>query len=290
GKPKCFAQWSNKAVAEVNPINIEIKPRRGWGSLGLAELWQFRELLYFLIWREVKGRYRQMALGPLWIILKPFVTMVVFSIIFGRLAKLPSDGIPYPLFAYSGLLPWQLFAVATGKSAASLVTNMGVISKVYFPRLVVPLATACSGLVDFCMSFLILVGMMLFYGVYPGWNLVFLPAFLVLATAAALAVGLCLATLAVKFRDVSFGVEHALQVVMYLTPVVYASSLIPETWRTIYRLNPMTVVIEGFRWSLLGQGQPPDIISAASAGLVLVLLFIGAHLFRRTERNIVDLM
>jgi lipopolysaccharide transport system permease protein len=277
-------------VAEVNPINIEIKPRRGWGSLGLAELWQFRELLYFLIWREVKGRYRQMALGPLWIILKPFVTMVVFSIIFGRLAKLPSDGIPYPLFAYSGLLPWQLFAVATGKSAASLVTNMGVISKVYFPRLVVPLATACSGLVDFCMSFLILVGMMLFYGVYPGWNLVFLPAFLVLATAAALAVGLCLATLAVKFRDVSFGVEHALQVVMYLTPVVYASSLIPETWRTIYRLNPMTVVIEGFRWSLLGQGQPPDIISAASAGLVLVLLFIGAHLFRRTERNIVDLM
>jgi lipopolysaccharide transport system permease protein len=277
-------------VAEVNPINIEIKPRRGWGSLGLAELWQFRELLYFLIWREVKGRYRQMALGPLWIILKPFVTMVVFSVIFGRLAKLPSDGIPYPLFAYSGLLPWQLFAVATGKSAASLVTNMGVISKVYFPRLVVPLATACSGLVDFCMSFLILVGMMLFYGVYPGWNLVFLPAFLVLATATALAVGLCLATLAVKFRDVSFGVEHALQVVMYLTPVVYASTLIPETWRTIYRLNPMTVVIEGFRWSLLGQGQPPDIISAASAGLVLVLLFIGAHLFRRTERNIVDLM
>jgi lipopolysaccharide transport system permease protein len=269
---------------------VEISPRKGWSALGLAEVWEFRELLFFLIWREVKGRYRQMALGPLWIILKPLVTMVVLSVIFGRVAKLPSDGLPYPLFAYSGLLPWTLFAVATGKSTTSLVTNLNVISKVYFPRLVVPIAAAASGLVDFFMSFLILVGMVFFYGLTPSLNMIYMPAFLLLALATALALGLCLATLAVKFRDVGYGVEHMLQVMIYLTPVVYPSSMLSEPWRSLYMLNPMAVVIEGFRWSLLGHGQPPALASLGVAGAVLVLLLVGALLFRRTERTVVDLM
>jgi lipopolysaccharide transport system permease protein len=269
---------------------VEISPRRGWSSLGLAEVWEFREPLFFLIWREVKGRYRQMALGPLWIILKPLVTMVVLSVIFGQVAKLPSDGLPYPLFTYSGLLPWTLFAVATGKSTTSLVTNLNVISKVYFPRLVVPMAAAASGLVDFFMSFLILLGMVFYYGLTPSPNIVYLPAFLLLALATALALGLCLATLAVKFRDVGYGVEHMLQVMIYLTPVVYPSSMLSGTWRTLYLLNPMAVVIEGFRWSLLGQGQPPTVATLGVAAGVLALLLAGAMLFRRSERTVVDLM
>ena len=277
-------------AAQAKEHVVEIGPRRGWASLGLAEVWEFRELLYFLIWREVKGRYRQMALGPLWIILKPFVTMVVMSVVFGRVAKLPSEGLPYPLFNYSGLLPWTLFAVATGKSATSLVTNLNVISKVYFPRLVVPTAAVCSGLVDFCMSFLILLAMVFYYGQVPSANIVFLPGFVLLALATALALGLCLATLAVKFRDVGYGVEHALQVLIYLTPVVYPSSLLSEPWRTLYLLNPMAVVIEGFRWSLLGVGQPPTPSMLVVCLGVLAMLFLGAHLFRRTERTVVDLM
>ncbi|MFH1033283.1 MAG: ABC transporter permease [Pseudomonadota bacterium] len=270
--------------------SVEISPRRGWSSLGLAEVWEFRELLFFLIWREVKGRYRQMALGPLWIILKPLVTMVILSVIFGRVAKMPSDGLPYPLFTYSGLLPWTLFAVATGKATTSLVTNLNVISKVYFPRLVVPIAAAASGLVDFFMSFLILLGMVFFYGLTPSPNIIYLPAFLLLGLATALALGLCLATLAVKFRDVGYGVEHMLQVMIYLTPVVYPSSMLSGTWRTLYLLNPMAVVIEGFRWSLLGHGQPPGLATLGVAAGVLVLLLVGAMLFRRSERTVVDLM
>ena len=277
-------------MAETNQYRTIIKPRKGFASLGLAEVWDFRELLYFLIWREIKGRYRQMALGPLWIILKPFVTMVVFSIIFGKLARLPSDGLPYPLFAYAAILPWQMFSVDVSKSASSLVSNMGIISKVYFPRLVVPASGACAGLLDFFMSFLILLGMMFYYGYYPGWYMFFLPLFILLALATALCVGLWLATLSVKFRDVGFGVEHLLQVWMYLSPVVYPASMVPEPWRTFYLLNPMAVVIEGFRWSLLGKQPPPLDISLMVTAGVLILLFLGAHVFRRTERTIVDLL
>ncbi len=267
-----------------------IIPRRGWGSLGLKDVWEFRELLFFLVWREIKGRYRQMALGPLWIVLKPFITMVVMSVVFGRLAKLPSDGVPYPLFNYCALLPWTMFSVSVSKSATSLVSNMGVISKVYFPRLVVPLSSACAGLLDFCFSFLILLCMMLYFGYLPGWQVVFLPVYVLLALMASLALGLCLATAAVKFRDVGYAVDHLLQVAMYITPVVYPSSLVPEPWRQIYLLNPMAVVIEGFRWSLLGKGLAPGVSLYLSAGLVLITLFLGAHLFRRGERNVVDLL
>ncbi|MFZ5587061.1 MAG: ABC transporter permease [Thermodesulfobacteriota bacterium] len=268
----------------------EIKPRRGWASLGLAELWEFRDLLYFLTTREIKGRYRQMALGPLWIVLKPFLTMVVLTLVFGRLAKVPSDGIPYPLFSYAALLPWTMFAVSVSKSATSLVANMSVISKVYFPRLAVPLSTTCVGLVDFAFSFVILLAMMAFYGYPPDWRVVFVPAFLFMALCTSLAIGLCLATLAVKFRDVSFAVDHVLQVAMYLTPVAYPSSMVPEHLRWIYQLNPMAVVIDGFRWALLGVGQPPGWPAAVSAGMVALLLMVGAAFFRRTERNVVDML
>lgn len=268
----------------------EIKPRRGWASLGLGEVWEFRDLLYFLTSREIKGRYRQMALGPLWIVLKPFLTMVVLTLVFGRLAKVPSDGLPYPLFSYSALLPWTMFAVSVSKSATSLVANMSVISKVYFPRLIVPLSSTFVGLVDFCFSFLILLAMMAFYGVTPGWHVVYLPVFLGMALCTSLAIGLCLATLAVKYRDVSFAVDHVMQVAMYLTPVAYPSSMVPEHLRWIYQLNPMAVVIDGFRWALLGIGQAPGWPAAVSAGGVLLLLIIGASTFRRTERNVVDML
>ncbi|MCA1906390.1 MAG: ABC transporter permease [Desulfarculus sp.] len=270
--------------------SVIIKAHRGWAALRLGEVWEFRELLYFLVWREIKGRYRQMALGPLWIVLKPFITMVVFTLVFGRMAGFASDGLPYPLFSFAALLPWQFFTVAVSKSAGSLVSNMGVISKVYFPRLVVPLSTAFTGLVDFFMAFVIVLLMMVYYGVFPGWQVVFLPAFLLLALATALAAGLWLATLAVKYRDVSFAVEHLLQVFMYLTPVVYPSSMVPEAYRFLYRLNPMVGVIEGFRWSLLGSGPAPDLALVISSGIVALALVSGAFFFARTERNIVDLL
>ena len=268
---------------------VEIKARKGWNSLNLAELWEYRELLYFFTWREVKGRYRQMALGPLWIILKPFVTMVVMSLVFGKLAKIPSDGLPYPIFNFTALLPWQLFAVSLSKSSTSLVTSMGVISKVYFPRLTMPISSAASGLVDFVMAFLILIGMMIYYGIVPDWRVLYLPFFILLALTASLGIGMCLATLAVKYRDVKFGVEHALQVWIYASPVVYPASMVPEALRDLYMLNPMAWVIEGFRWCLLGKGQPPDWTLVVTSGLSLMLFVIGAYTFRRTERTIVDL-
>ena len=276
-------------MSQRSPQLLEITPRKGWASLGLGEVWEFRGLLYHLTAREIKGRYRQMALGPLWIILKPFMAMVVFSIVFGTMAKLPSDGMPYPLFSYAALLPWQLFSVSVSKSSASLITNMAVISKVYFPRLLVPLAASGGGLVDFFMSFGILLGMMFWYGFYPGWNMLLLPAYILLALATALALGLWLATLAVKFRDVSFGVDHALQILMYLTPVVYPSSMVQQPWCDYYMLNPMAVVIDGFRWSLLGKGQPPTLSSLGVAACVVLVLLTGAFILRRFERSIVDI-
>jgi len=231
-----------------------------------------------------------MALGPLWIVLKPFITMVVLSLVFGSLAKVPSDGIPYPLFSYAALLPWTMFSVSVSKSATSLVSNMSVISKVYFPRLVVPLSTSLVGLVDFAFSFLVLLAMMVFYGYAPDWRIVYLPAFLLLALASSLAIGLSLATLAVKFRDVSFAVDHVMQVAMYLTPVAYPSSMVPEKLRFIYQLNPMAVVVDGFRWSLLGKGEPPGLPALISVAMVLLLLLIGAFYFRRSERTVVDML
>ena len=272
-----------------------IQPARGWSALGLRDVWEYRELLYFMLWREVKGAYRQMALGPLWIVLKPLATMLIFTLVFGKLAKLPSDGVPYPIFSYTALLPWYFFSGALNRSATSLVTNMNLIAKVYFPRLIVPLVASISGLIDFLASFVILVLMILGYRL-AGYDLAFslrllaIPGFLLLAVATALAVGLWLACLAVKFRDVSIVVGYFTQAWMYLSPVVYPLSLVPERWQTLYRLNPMTGVIEGFRWALLGTGHAPDAVFAISCAVVAVLLVAGAYYFRRTERTIVDLL
>ncbi len=269
---------------------VVIQPSQGWAALNLRDLWEYRDLLYYMLWREVKGRYRQMALGPLWAILQPLVTIVVFSLLFGVIAKLPSDGLPYPVFAYSALLPWNFFSSGATRASGSLVQSAGLITKVYFPRLVVPIAGVLSGLVEFVISFVILVVLMLYVGRFPTPMVIFIPAYLLLAAAAGLAIGLWLAALTVRFRDVSHMVAFLLQFWMYATPVVYSSSVIPEQWRLLYHLNPMTAVIEGFRWALLGVGEGPGWSSVASSAIVLAALVSGAYFFRRTERNIVDLV
>jgi len=278
----------DQAVSESIVI---VEPSSGWRSLGLASLWEYHELLYFLLWRDVKGRYRQMAFGPLWIVAQPLVNMLTFSLVFGRLAGLPSDGVPYPVFTLVALLPWQFFANATRNAANSLLNEQHVISKVYYPRLLIPISTVLSALVDFMVSFILIVIMLVFYRVVPPVTIVVLPLYLLLAAAAALGVGLLLASLAVKFRDVPLGLNLALTVWQYVTPVAYSATLVPEQWRTIYRLNPMAVVVEGFRSALLRrQFGPVDSITLASVAIVVVILVAGAYYFRATERTIVDVL
>jgi lipopolysaccharide transport system permease protein len=270
---------------------VTISASRGL-SLRLGELWEYRELLYFLVWRDIKSRYRQMALGPLWIILKPLLAMVVFTVVFGAMAQIPTNGLPAPVFYYAGLLPWIFFSSAAATSANSLVYNQNLISKVYFPRLFMPLSTALIGVLDFLISFVILLVMMLFYGLMPQWTIVLLPFYLLLAFLAALAIGLWLAAVAVKFRDVTFGIGYLLQLLLYACPIIYPLKSVPEKWRLLYQLNPMANVIEGFRWSMLGEqyGQEPDMMLALSSLVVLAALVSGAFCFKRAERTIVDLI
>jgi len=279
---------------QTNEINenptIVIQPTRGWGSLKLHELWEYRELLWFMVWRDVKGKYRQMAFGPLWIILIPIVNMVIFSLIFGKLAKLPSEGVPYPIFTYVALLPWQFFATATDGSAKSLLSQQNVISKVYFPRLIIPVSYVVAAFIDFLASFAVLIGMMAFYRILPTWRVVTLPFFLLLAAATALGVGLWLAGLAVKFHDVALGLGYALTIWQYVTPVAYSSTLIPARLQTLYRLNPMAAVVDGFRWALLNGKQAPDWTLGVVCVLVALLVISGAFYFKRTERTIVDVI
>jgi lipopolysaccharide transport system permease protein len=275
-------------IPHTSPPTIVIEPTRDWAALGLRDVWEYRELLYFMTWREVQGRYRQMAFGPLWIIIAPLINMVIFSVLFGTIAKLPSEGVPYPIFTYVALLPWQFFANATRQSAGSLVNQKNVIAKVYFPRMVIPLSSVLSAFVDFLASFVILVGMMIFYRIVPTWATLTLPLYLLLAAAMGLGVGLWLAGLAVRYHDVAIGLGFAVDVWKYVTPVAYSAMLISDKWRAIYLLNPMAQVVEGFRWALLGTGRPPDWTTTVASGLVVVLLITGAFYFRRTERNIVD--
>ncbi len=273
-----------------SPSPTRILPRRGWGDLALGELWDYRELLWYLTARSIKARYRQMALGPLWMLIQPLVMMVVFTLVFGKLAKLPSEGVPYPIFTYTALLAWRFFSTAAKASAGSLVSEMNVISKVYFPRLLVPVSSIFTGIVDLAVSMLILSGMMLYYGFGFSWQLLALPPFVVLAVATALGVGLWNATLTVRFRDLRYVTEYGLQVWMFATPVAYSARLIPESWQAIYELNPLFWVIEGFRWALLGTGQRPGIEALVPCLLVLLLLVSGMLVFRRTERTVVDLL
>ncbi len=266
-----------------------IEPSRGWEGLELRDLWRYRELLYFLTWRDVKVRYKQTLLGAAWAVLQPVLTMLVFSIIFGQLAKLPSDGIPYPIFTYTALLPWQLFAFALLNSSNSLVGSQNLVSKVYFPRLVIPIASVLPGLVDFAISFVVLIGMMVFYQVPLTPRILALPLLLLLALASALAVGIWLSALNVQYRDVRYVVPFLTLFWQYATPVAYASSLIPAKWRLLYGLNPMTGVVEGFRWALLGHGQV-GVLVWVSVFIVLAMLWGGAAYFRRMEASFADVI
>ena len=272
------------------PAAIRLRPSRGWRSLGLGELWQYRELLYFLVWRDVKVRYKQTLLGASWAILQPLVAMVVFSLFFGRLAKMPSDGVPYPIFSFAALVPWTFFANGLIHSSASLLAEQNLVKKVYFPRLAIPLATVLAGAVDFALAFLVLVGMMLFYGMLPTLALVWLPLLLLLAFVTALGAGLWLAALNVRYRDVRYVVPFLVQIWLFATPVVYPSSLLGEPWRTLYAINPMVGVVEGFRWALLGTGSAPGAQLVVSAAVAALLLLGGAYYFRRVEREFADIL
>ena len=267
-----------------------IRPSRGLVRLNLRELWQYRDLLAILAWRDIKVRYKQTALGAAWAILQPFVTMVVLSVFFGRLARIPSDGVPYPIFAYCALLPWQLFAHAINESGNSLVANEALITKVYFPRLIIPLAAVLGGLVDFAVAFAVLIGMMLWYGIVPGPAISMLPLFLLFTIATALAVGLWLSALNVEYRDVRYTLPFLTQFWLFVTPVAYPSSLVPERFRALYGLNPMAGVVEGFRWALLGKRQPHAPLMLVSVAAVAVLLVGGLIYFRRMEKTFADVV
>jgi lipopolysaccharide transport system permease protein len=269
---------------------IVLKPSKGWASLNLYRLWEYRELLYFLSWRDIKVRYKQTALGAAWAIIQPFMTMAIFTLFFGTLAKIPSDGIPYPLFVFAALVPWTFFANGLAQSSGSLVENADLLKKVYFPRLVVPISSVISGTVDFIIALIVLLAMMLFYGVMATLNIIWLPVFLVLAFGAALGVGFWLSALNVEFRDVRYVIPFLTQLWLFATPIAYPSSLLSEPWRTLYGLNPMVGVVEGFRWALLGTQTSPGPMLLVSALATLVVLITGAFYFRRMEKTFADRM
>jgi lipopolysaccharide transport system permease protein len=282
---------SRNDVASVDEVPVTIiQPSKGWISLRLGDLWEYRELLYFLIWRDIKVRYKQTVLGAAWAIIQPFFTMVVFSLFFGKLAKMPSDDIPYPVFSYAALVPWTFFANGLSQSSTSLVASANLIQKVYFPRLVVPISSVISGAVDFVLAFVVLLGMMFYFGIVPTWNVIWLPLLLLLALATSLGVGLWLTAMNVQFRDVRYAVPFLVQAWMFATPIAYPSSLLDEPWRTLYGINPMTGVIEGFRWALLRTETAPGPIVLVSALVAVGLLISGAYYFRRMEKTFADVV
>ncbi|HZU87187.1 MAG TPA: ABC transporter permease [Anaerolineaceae bacterium] len=270
---------------------IQIRPARGWASLNLGDVWRYRELIYFLTWRDIKVRYKQTLLGASWAILRPLLTMIVFSIFFGGLAKISSDGYPYPVYTYTALLPWELFATALSIASRSLVGNANMITKIYFPRMILPMASVLAGLVDFAIAFLVLIGLMVAYNISPTPAVWTLPFFILLAVVTALGVGLWLSALNVLYRDIGYIIPFLTQMWLFITPVVYPTSMLPEGWRFIYALNPMSGVVDGFRWALLGNQQnapgPTLIISSVISVLVLVS---GMFYFRRMERQFADMV
>ena len=267
-----------------------IRPRRGWQHLNLMEVWHHRELLYFLSWRDIKVRYKQTALGAAWAIIQPFMTMLVFSLFFGKLGKMPSDDLPYPLFVYAALVPWTFFANGLAQSSNSLVQNAAMLKKVYFPRLIIPISNVISGTVDFLFAFIVLAAMMLYYSVVPTANVVWVPFLLLLEIATALGIGLWLSATNVQFRDIRYVLPFLTQFWLFATPIAYPSSLLSEPWRTVYGLNPMVGVIEGFRWALLGTQTAPGPIIAVSALVALMILVTGAFYFRRMEKTFADIV
>lgn len=276
-------------MEESIPV-IRIEPTKGWVALQLKELWAYRELLYFLIWRDVKVRYKQTALGAAWAIIQPVFTMIVFSLFFGRLAKIPSDGIPYPIFAYAALVPWAFFSNGLSQASNSLVGSGNLLKKVYFPRLSVPIASVLSGLIDFLIAFIVLLGMMLYYGIYPTLNVIWLPFLLLLTIITSLGVSLWLSAMNVHFRDVRHTLPFLAQLWLFATPIAYPSSLLSEQWRTLYSINPMVGVVEGFRWALLGVETVPGPMLIVSSMASLALLVGGVFYFRRLEKTFADVV
>lgn len=281
--------------ARADPL-VVIEPSRGWVAIDLGSVWEHRELLYFLIWRDVKVRYKQTVLGAAWAILQPTVTMVVFTFFFGGLAGIPSDGVPYPIFSYAGLLPWTFFSQGLTQSSNSLVGSQNLITKVYFPRLIIPLAATLSGFVDFVFAFLVLVGLAAWYGMWPGWGLLWLPSLLMVAFATSIGAGLWLSALNVQYRDVRYVVPLAVQLWLFVTPVIYPASIVVKQLEAfglpgwIYGVNPMVGVVEGFRWTLLDVNPPSFPMLLVSAGMATLLVVSGAYYFRRVERSFADVV
>jgi lipopolysaccharide transport system permease protein len=275
-------------VQHAAPAIVRIEPPRGWLDLRLGELWAYRELLYFFVWRDVKVRYKQTVIGVAWVVLQPLLTMGVFTLFFGRLAKLPSDGLAYPVFYFCALVPWNYFATALQSCTSVVVDNQRVITKVFFPRLVLPLSAVVSGLVDFAIGFVVLGIVLGFYGIRPGLAALWLPVLLLLAVLTALGVGLWMSALNALYRDVKYIVPFLVQFWMFASPVAYPTSLVPQRWRWLYGLNPMAGVIDGFRWALTGHGQPPGPLLLASSGMVVVVVLGGLFFFQRMEGAIAD--
>jgi lipopolysaccharide transport system permease protein len=280
---------ASPAIPAEPPV-LRIAPPRGWFDINFKELWDARELLYFFVWRDIKVRYKQTAIGAAWAVIQPFMTMVVFSLFFGKLAKMDSHGLPYPIFYYSALLPWMYFATALQSATSVVVEQQHVITKVYFPRLVLPLSAVVAGLLDFGISFVVFLGMMVYYRVMPSPAILLFPFFLLLAVLTALGVGLWLSAMNAIYRDVRYVIPFLVQFWLFASPVAYPSTLVPERWRWLYGLNPMAGVIEGFRWALTGHGQPPNLMLAASTGMVLLLVFGGLVYFNKMEGTIADVV
>jgi len=285
--------WFKARDAQAAPLThggVLLVPTEGWVSLRLGEFWVFRELLYFLVWRDVMVRYKQAVLGAAWAIIQPVATMIVFTVVFGRLAGMPSDGLPYSVFTLTALIPWTLFATALTQAGNSMVSNQNLVAKVYFPRLIIPLAAALAALVDFLIAFVVLIALMTYYRVIPDRAVLALPYFVSLAVAGALAAGIWLAALNVRYRDVKHMIPFLVQFGLFVTPVAYASSIVPQQWRVLYGLNPMVGVVDGFRWCLLGAAQPPMQMIGASTLAVAILLVTGIAYFRRVENTFADVI
>jgi homopolymeric O-antigen transport system permease protein len=271
------------------PTTIYIKPSTGLTALNLRDLWVYRELIFFMIWRDIKVRYKQTLLGATWAVIQPVMTMLVFNFLFGSVAKVPTDGIPYPIFSFTALLPWGLFVAALNQASRSLTSNHNMITKVYFPRLVLPIASVLAGLVDFAIAFVILIGLMVYYRVTPAWNVLWaLPLFLLLAIITALGVALWLSAINVKYRDVNYALPFLTQFWLFITPVAYSASVISEKWQLVYSLNPMAGVVNGFRWTLLGARNGPGAALWVSVAISLVVLLSGLYYFRNMERTFAD--
>jgi len=278
-------------LVKHDPTTIYIKPTTGLAALNLRDLWVYRELVVFMIWRTLKVRYKQTMLGAAWAVIQPLMTMIVFNFIFGNVAKVPTDNIPYPIFSYTALLPWGLFTNALNQASRSLTANQNMVTKIYFPRLVLPISSVLAGLVDFAIAFVILIGLMFYYQVTPAWNVLWtLPFFLLLSIIVALGVSLWLSAINVQYRDVNYALPFLTQFWLFITPVAYSASVISDKWQLVYSLNPMAGVVNGFRWALLGSGSGPDLALWISVIISLVILVSGLIYFRNMERTFADMI